>query len=343
MSNIAVHMRMTGLQVTNEDVDGRKKAVLDLSTGWGKARSSTAQIMRKASEISVALHGDGSPPVALADEVQSAVQVHASAFLYSESPLEVGICAGSAILAMMDVPHNGDGWGIADWYATAIWCALSFQAPLADAKRESLRNEVMEACRSRSLKAAAVSRDRTVVADFGDFGAAQGDDAKAVSAFKKATSATIAALRRNAALDREELDFLWWSQVTRSKLLDKPFNQLSEPARLVASGIEAGRLLRRMPSDVHRDIALRGLDMNDSVDLTELLAAVGADRAELGAAYQSGTVIDLPLVFPLLAALASGVANAGGGEIKRTCADWGSRALLEASLVGLSSAGIPPL
>ena len=338
MSSIAMHMRMTGLQVTNDDVDARKKAITDLAGKWGKVRSISG-ILGKSSEICQALHGDGHPPSSLGEEVEAVVQDYASAFLYLESPLEVGICAGSAILELLDGGQHVDGWAIADVYATAIWCALSFQPPLEDAKREALRVEVMEACQARSVESAEAARLRSTVPDFGDFGEAQGEDAKPVVTFKKATSTTITALRRNAALDREELDFLWWAQVTRSRLLGKPFHQISEPVRVVACGIEAASRLRRLPCDVHRDIALRTLEGNPELDLGELLVEMGENRVLLAERYQTGTVAEFPGLFPLLHALASGSAVAHGTSVKRSCEDWGARALLEAGLVQMCSTG----
>ena len=159
------------------------------------------------------------------------------------------------------------------------------------------------------------------------------------SNFKEAMTSTIEALRRNAALDREELDFLWWAQLGRSRLLNKQLSALTEPTRIVAAGIEGARMLRRLPCEVHREIVLRALDQDPELDLAELLAALGDDRAVLGAPFIEGSVAAHPTVFPLLHALATGEIDESGASAKRHVSEWGERALLEAGLAKMMLQG----
>ena len=93
--NIPVHLRITGLTPSNDDVDSRRLAVADLAKTWGKVKD-VDLIVAKAAAIAVSLGGDGNPTAELGTEVQGAVQKHASAFLYEDRPLEVGVCAGMA-------------------------------------------------------------------------------------------------------------------------------------------------------------------------------------------------------------------------------------------------------
>jgi hypothetical protein len=332
MSNIAVHMRMTGMQVTNEDVDSRKDATAELTASWGKIKDPNL-IVFKANEIALAISGEGVPPDSLGAEVELCVQNHASAFLYAERPLEVGICAAMAIMEVMASEPGTTGWAIADIYAIALWSALGFQPPLGDAKREALRMELLDAARLRSIKSAEAARQRSTVGDFGELMIILAEESKVTSNFKKATAATIDALRRNAALDREEIDFLWSSQRSRSSLLGRSHRDIEEPVRVIAAGIEAAALLRRFPCDVHRDVVLKTLDRNPELDLASLITAVVADREALGNQFNVVAVTQAPGVFPLLHSLAMGLAAVSGAAILRPCDEWGSRALLEASLV----------
>jgi GTPase-associated system helical domain len=338
MTAIANHMRMTGLQVTNEDVDTRKSAVTDLVAAWAKL-TDTNVIILKAAEIAQALGGNGTPPATLGGEIESTVQTYASAFLQSERPLEVGIVAGCAAIELMSTAPGSSGWTVADILGTALWLALSFQPALEDAKREALRASVLQVAESRSSNGAEASRQRSPVNDFGDFAIVAGAEAEVPAAFKKATLTTIEALRRNAALDREELDFLWWSQLSRSRLLNRPLSSIDEPVRVVAAGIEAAAHLRRLPCEVHRDLVLRTAHANLELDQAGLLAAIGDDRAALGKPYTDGLVSRAPRVFPLLHALASGATSVDGAAVKRTAAEWGARALLEAGLVKIHATG----
>ncbi|KNY31828.1 hypothetical protein J8N08_22920 (plasmid) [Agrobacterium tumefaciens] len=331
MSDIATHMRITGLQVTNDDVDSRSAAVAALKTAWGKI-TATENILSKAADVASAISGDGVPSVALGTEVQTAIQKRASAFLYNERPFDVGIVASSAALGIMsDEPHLS-GWVIADVWAAALWSVLGFQQPLEDPKREALRVQILETARIRSTSGSEVARRRVAVGEFKKVELVAGEEEKFSSAFEKATASTIDALRRNSALDREELDFLWWSLRGRSRLLGKAFSGADGVVSAVAAGIEAASQLRRLPCEVHHELVLAKLTNNPKVDLVELLARVGEDRSALGDPFADGFVARHPSVFPLLHALATGNANSDYAAVKRSAEEWAGRGLLEAGL-----------
>ena len=331
MDNLPVHMRITSLTPTNEDVDARRAAIRKLSTAWGKI-TDVGKILNKAEMIADSLGGDGQPSEDLGLEVQDALQKHASAFLYTESPLDVGVCAGLAALSILDgVPGTG-GWTVTDVYANALWSALSFQPSLTGEKREKLRREVLGLAQKWSQLAADKARERIMVPDFGSLAVKIAEGGEPTTTFKEATGATIEALRRNAVLDREELDFLWWVQLNRSRLLKRAFGGMAEPLRLVACGIEAASHLRRLPAELHYDLVLRTLDEDPELDLKELIELIGEDRQLLAASFTSTRVARHSSVFPLLHALATGKIDIIGADEKRKASTWAGRALLEAGL-----------
>jgi hypothetical protein len=340
MSDLATFMRITGLQVTNEDVDSRKAAVTALKTSWMKGTKQVSEIIAKAAEVAQALGGTGTPSLALGGEVQAIVQKRASAYLHAESPLEVGIVAGLAAIEILSEPPDSSGWLVADVWAAALWSALAFQPTLEAARREELRFFVMDKAKSRSLAGADAARQRIGVPDFGNLSLVDGELEKFADAFKKSTAATIDALRRNAALDREELDFLWWTQLDRTRALDTKLTLLSEPVRSVVAGIEAAAYLRRFPSEAHRDVILRSIVDDAPLTLPELIAEFGEDQLQkLANSLQSPTIL-APAAFPLLQAVVSGATNVVGSNIARAASEWGSRALLEAALSKMQ-AGLP--
>lgn len=331
MDNLPVHMRITSLTPTNEDVDARRAAIGELSATWGKT-TDVGKILSKAEMIAESLGGDGQPNEHLGLEVQEALQKHASAFLYTESPLDVGVCAGVAALTILGGPPGADGWTTVDVYSNALWSVLSFQPTLTEDKRENLRREVLDLAQQRSRSAADKARERIIVPDMGDLTVTITDGAKSTTTFKKATGATIEALRRNAALDREELDFLWWVQLNRSRLLKRPISAMAEPLRLIATGIEAASHLRRLPADLHYDLVLRTIDEDPELDLKELIKVIGDDRKLLIAAFNTARAANHSSVFPLLHALATGEVDGSGTDNKRKVSIWAGRALLEACL-----------
>jgi len=337
MSNLATHLRITGLQVTDDDVDRRTKAVSELATAYGKI-TGVKEILEKAAEIAIACGGDGTPPPSLGAEVQTAVQVHASSFLSSEKPLEVGVCSGFAALSAISpapIPSQMGVWTVPDVLAAGLWSALSFQAPLKDPKRETFRSELLAGARSRVIRAAETTRKRSEVPDFTEFSVAADGFDKVPAAFKEATAATIEALRRNAALDREELDFLWWAMLDRSRLLNKRLADLDEPLRLVVAGIEAASNLRRLPCDVHSELVLRSVTADGKVNLADLLTAIGDSRRSLISKFPGDVITQIRPVFPLLSSLVTEDADIDGAPVKRSASEWGTRALLEAALYHL--------
>lgn len=338
MQNIANHMRVSGVTVTNEDVNSRRTAATSLSGKWAK-ETTVSKILTKAVEVVESLGGDGMPSAPLGIEVQAAIQKKSAAFLYEESPLEVGVCAGMAVVSIMNGQPNGSGWTVADIYAAALWCALSFQPVLENGRRERLREEVLCTATDWAWASAEKARERHDVPDPLALKVTLDEESIATSNFEEALSHTVESLRRNAALDREELDFLWWAQLNRSRLLDRQLSALNEPTRILAAGIEAASMLRRLPCQVHREIVLRTLEEDPELNLEELLEALGENRALLGEPFSEGLPSTYPVLFPLLNALATGEIEKSGASVKRRVSEWGGRVLLEVGFSRMISHG----
>jgi hypothetical protein len=343
MTNMAVHLRMSGLQVSNEDVDSRKAAGTALATKWGKTKS-VNELIARAARIAGALGGDGRATPDLEAEVEAIVQESgASAFLASERPLEVGICAGMAAVELLARPIGADGWQAADVLAAGLWSALGFQPTLGDSKREGLRLQVLEAAQMRGRNSADGARARTTVPELPEIAMVAGEEGKAIATLRKAASTSLTALIRNAALDREEIDFLWWFHSGRSRILKRPLADLEEPVRVVVRALEAAKHLRRLPCDVHRDLVLGATQGTIEMTLPELVAAIGADRDAVGQQFAGSLAVSTPTVFPLINALAAGGAQVPGAEVRRSSTDWGARALLEAGVLHIAVNGVGTL
>lgn len=338
MDNIAVHMRISGVTISDDDVNSRRMAATSLAASWGKEKT-VLKIVSKAAEVAEALGGNVNPRPSLGVEIQSAIQKKSSSFLYEERPLEISVCAGMAMVSILSANPGTSGWSIPDLYAFALLSALAYQPVLEAERRENLRREVLNAAESWVTTAAEKARERTDVPDPSIVKVTIGESNATTNNFKEAVAGTVDALRRNAALDREELDFLWWAQLGRSRLLNRPLSAINEPTRIVACGIEGARMLRRLPCQVHCELVLRTLDQDPKLDLAEMLAAIGEDRPALGAEFIEGNVAAYPTVFPLLHALATGEVSGLGAAVKRHVTEWGKRALLEASSARMMSKG----
>jgi len=339
MKNLAAHMRISGVTVTDSEVESRRYAASSLAAKWGKI-SNVDQIAEKAGFVALALSCDGTPAEVLVDEVQALIQKKSSAYLASERPFDVGICCGMAMVSLFEEPLASPGWTIKEVYAASLWSALAYQSPIDVTKREELRVEVLTTASAFSTTHAEKARTRNVVPD-PSATKLKVDETNLVDFdLKTMMSKTIESLRNNAILDREELDFLWWAQLGRSRLLKKQLSNISEPTRIVAAGIEGAKMLRRLPCEVHREIVLRTLDKDPELNLAELLSDLGDERQLLSEAISTERVILHPVVFPLLHSIYTGELDNFGSSVKRRVSEWGARALLEATLARLMSQGV---
>ena len=337
MDNLARHMRISGVTVSDSDVESRSAAAKSLATLWRKI-DVPARIVSLAADVAGALSGNGVPSPELGERVQMSIQKKAPSFLYDERPLDVGICSGMAMVSILNGAIDIDGWTVLDVYATALWSALSYQSALPDERRENLRLEVLEKAFSFYVASTEKARERIDVPKPSKVDVIVEEDV-VTNNFSEAITGTIEALRRNAALDREELDFLWWVQLGHSRLLKKQLSKIDEPVRIVTAGIEAAQILRRLPCEVHREIVLRTLDQNPKLDLEELLSVLGDERTTLSAALTAEHILAHPTVFPLLHALTTGKIDQINSSLKRPVSEWGERALLEATFAKMMSDG----
>lgn len=339
MNNLASYMRISSINVTDNDVDSRQAAIKILATAWGKD-SDVNSIVTTASDIAEALGGDGTPSANLGEKVQDAIQKNSSSFLYEERLLDVGICSAMAVASLMDGATGNTGWLIKDVYAVALWSALSFQPILEDERREKLRCELLDLASDWSTTSAEKARERINVPDPSNLKITIDEANAATSNFTDAIKNSINALRHNSALDREELDFLWWTLSGCSRLLKSRLSEIAEPMRILSAGIEGAKFLRRLPCEIHREIVLRTLDQNPEFDLAELLLAIGEGRTVLSSAFPTKPVVTHPTIFPLLHALYTGKAENVGATLTRPLSEWGERALLETTFAIMFSSGV---
>ena len=161
------------------------------------------------------------------------------------------------------------------------------------------------------------------------------DLGKGLEPFQKA----VANLRANAAVDREELDILWWVLSDRSTLLDRRLStEKNAAAAAAASGLDVGRLLRRIPATAHHHLAMRNVPNGKAMTLPGFVGAIGGDKDALFSPFKGNSDITAcPAVFPFLHALQTGSANSANAKVKRSLEDWSGRALLESAISHLGS------
>ena len=317
-------------------VSKREIAIRNLGTQFSKDKNVTA-LMVIGSEVCEAFRDSPSMSDALATKVEAAIKKQSASFVKDGRDLEMGVCAAAAVVQCINSDAKArDGWLVSDVLAVALWSALSFLPACKAPKLEEFRVLAIEAARDRILNTGLETRARHNVPTFGAF------EAEEITSetFSSVTTPTIDALRINAALDREEIDLLWWVLGGVSNIFDRPLQSLSPEVRAVTTGVEIGALMRALPTQNHRNLALRGIDETDPLSLPKLLAALGEDRLVVATSFKDESLIDsAPLVFSLLSAIRSGEGAGLGANLPRSLPEWAARALLERAVLRIQYEG----
>lgn len=333
MSIMAKYARIFWAEPTDVDVAARNRSVAKLRSEFCALDS------RKAIAISAALvdalAGIQLPPD-LSTVIEKAISDESPAFQMCGNELQGAVCAAVAALDLARAaPLEARGWSTPDVLAAALWSGLALQPPLDNALVEGLRMDVLNACRDRVRTVAKQARARQQVPDVGKLIIPEEPvGSRAQTAYKRATEPVIKALKENADLDREEIDFLWWALGDHSALFDCPLAEKAPFIRAIAVGIEGASKLRRLPSDGHRHVVLRQIGESESLTLEGLIGKLAQDKARLAHRFAGTWAIAHPAVFPLISALPAD-AKLRESSVSLDARGWGARALLEAAIIRL--------
>lgn len=339
MTNIAQHIRIFEAGPTDDFVTKRANCVTSLSDAFRKKKS-WADLIGLANDIASIFAPHAKLSDALATQVADAISKESPSFDKGERPEEIQVCAALGVLTWLENTTNSAGQpSRADIVGMALWSALSFQKASSNAKLEKLRQELVEVARRLVLTSAESSRLRTKFPETA-FALAEGDQAPQID--KKigdTIGKSIEALRVNAALDREEIDVLWWTLSDWSKISNQRYSAMGAEQAILVGTVELVKLLKRLPTDAHRHLVMRHvINTAQKRDLPGFLGELGDTRSIVGGAYQGNALIGANLhVFPLLTALNAQDPKPSGGRISRTLDEWGACVLLEAGLVHLST------
>jgi hypothetical protein len=310
MTHVAAHIRIFDPDPTDDLVAKRTAAIAEIEKKLSESRS-VDEILRSANDLAYAAEPDGSFSAGMSQMIEAAIQESSEAFIAEGRAMEMLVCGMLSALKSLGGAGSISGrTTVNDVFALGLWSALSFQKKRTDAKLEQLRTELINSAYAHCMKSASRSRERLVVPDV-EFKGPEPFDAAGIEKALKPFGNAILDLRANAAVDREEIDMLWWVLSDWSLILDRRLSTDKVAASAaVASGLEVGFLLRRIPAPAHRHLAFRNVPFGKSMTLQELLTAVGQDRSALAAAFKADVRISqCPAVFPLAHALQTGVAK----------------------------------
>jgi GTPase-associated system helical domain len=334
MIEIARHVRIFDKDPSDDLVLKRTAAVTAIAEKFLQLQYVT-DLLALANDIAT---GVGSNGFTISEtrsvEIEDLVKIGSTAFVREEQRLQLLVLSMLAVLQIIkDVEPGRGGWTKNEVIAIGLWLALSFQVPRSEPRLEALRAELLASGRDLVVRSAEAARVRRQVPDIAVKTADITEIPKLGDAIKNGASKTIDILRTNAALDREEIDLLWWVLSDWSVLFQKSFGSMSVPMVAIASGMEAGRLMRRLPSEAHKHLVLRRITENPTFSLQGVVTSLNDESATLrGLFADNENVKTCPSVFPLLAGIHGNIIS--GREL--SLRDWGGRALLESSVIHIS-------
>lgn len=327
MADVARHVRIFDKEPSDDLVTKRAKTISSLAEKFLKLKNYD-DYFQIGEDIARALESETFQlPDERVSELEAAIQAESPAFNRDQQNLQMLTCLMLAALTVVqDASVNSTSWGRPEIVGCSVWLALGIQVNRPEAKVEALRAELVEASRTLIQRSAEAARMRTPVADPA-VKVTELTEAKIAEGVNKGLLKSVEVLRQNAALDREELDLLWWSLGDWSVLQAAPYKTLPAQIAAVTAGVEVSELLRRLPSEGHKHVALRHIVDDSDRDATEFVVAMGDRSQAIRSAFSAYSYIQkFPHVFRLLASIA--------GEQLKTQAignrSWGARAMLEA-------------
>lgn len=336
MTDIAAHVRIFDPNPSDELVAKRQAAVGDLAEQF-KRWGTPANVLSLANDIVAAAAAKGKLAESLVERVETAIKKESLAFISEGQDLQLIVCAMAGVLEALESVTGSATAQIQKpvLLAMGLWSGLSFQKARSERKFELLRRQVLQRAETLVLQTAETSRKRMPVPAASLVITEEEGLQSIEKSWKSGPMKTIDALKFNAALDREEIDILWWATGNWSSLLNDTFSALDPDVAAIASSLELASLLRRLPSESHKHLALRNIAQVSNSSLQEILKNLGDARLLLGAVHAGNPTLEAcPNVFPLLTGLKTGVAV---DKTSRSTREWSSRALLESSILRISA------
>jgi hypothetical protein len=334
MSVMAKYVRIFWPDPKDEDVNRRNAAVATIQT-WISTFNDPWMAIKLASALAEGA-ADGVSRDQFSIKVEEAIVAAGSAAFVREShDLEIIVVALVSALDLFRRKPYDTAAPPVDALAAGLWSALSFQSPSTYESLELLRQEVLEAARNRTMLVAERSRRRAPIPEIGLFSLSEDLPVgkRANTAYRNATEPLVKALRENAELDREELEFLWWKIEDWSDALNGRISDTDPLVRAVVAGIDGAAKLRRLPASGHRNVVLRGVPAGNTATLSTLITVLGDHRSTLAKLINMDQISEAPGVFPLFTAIAREGVLPAAHNIDRDARDWGARALLEGGIL----------
>lgn len=252
---------------------------------------------------------------------------------------EIFVCAlGASSKVVANVKPTEHGRSPREIFSAAVHSGLSFLPASSNAKMDQSVKEILQLSGDAFRITSDASRVRGTVPELEVILDETEQAPEAVAKVVAAVKPLIATLQRNAALDREELELLWFCLGDYSAVLKAKLSTSKASVGLVAAALETTKLLRRLPSSSHVSVALRNVAYEKAKTLEKLVSEAKANRQQFSDYLADNIASAHPSIVPVLSSVLghSNAAETGALEM----ADWGRRLILELGLTKFKHLGV---
>lgn len=299
--DIAKHLRIVRASLDDDYVEKRKKALSAVAKSFRKRTEAKSLLALAEAVVRILQSSTLEAREDIKKEVGTAIAAESPSFVADDATLEIGVCALlAAALAIDEKPAKGGTFNIT-LFARALTLGAEALPARSEAHIEGLRIDLVRLGEITTEREAEQSRDRDEV----DTSLPQIDEGEAADGYAKrlfeATKQIWTSLVRNADLDREELEALWWAFGGRSEILECAISSADPREAALASGVELGCLLERPVAEAHRNIATRGLPQVTAPFALQDFHSIDRNAArKIAAKLSRPQLSDYPALFPLL-------------------------------------------
>ncbi|WP_125380977.1 GTPase-associated system all-helical protein GASH [Burkholderia cenocepacia] len=336
MLDTAIHVRIFDPNPSDDLVTKREEAISALAETFG-AMKNVDQLLDLVDALAAGIQTGGIAGL-LAADIEATVKLSSPAFIHEGNELQTLVCALLAAGKAVKRQPAGENWfTTSSVIAAGLWLALSYAGPDDQPKLDRLCTLAHDLARDHIAAVAESSRQRVKIPVADVVWPDSATKPNVEAAIKEGLNDTIDALRKNAVLDREEIDILWWALGDFSSLLNERLSSAPIIPAALAAAIELGRKLRRPPANAHNHLVLRYVRQHAPITLPQLLESIESVRERF--AFPASTVARVkrcPHVFPVLSAIAGAPASKYGNGAARPLSAWCTRALAESAIVHLS-------
>jgi hypothetical protein len=310
-SSHAKYLRVVNPSPDDDYVSKRTNAINEITAGIA-GRTARTELLAVAKSLG-AMFSSRAKDAHQSSEFSKSVAQAISKFALAYDPEVydngVMVCAALAVLDLFENARSQSNRADGTVYlAAALGLTLNGLPSIDQPKVEELRRNLMDLSLVLIEEAARNARARTQPQFPAKLPKPAADEAAETFGNRLLAELLrpLQSMNRNAQLDREEVDLMWWALTPRESLLRKPASEISSIEAMLSAASELGNQIVTVPTTAHIHLALFSLAETSEKVSVENLTTISPESAKgLLNSTQSDLVNSQPETFFLTALLSA--------------------------------------